>query len=63
MSRGPSAPFQNFSITQVTNLQFTHPGKMAPTAISPDSKFVLSIADDGRFQSLWLRNVPTGSVR
>jgi eukaryotic-like serine/threonine-protein kinase len=56
-----SAPFQNFSITQVTNLQFTHPGKPVPVAMSPDGKFVLSVADDGRVQSLWLRNVPTGS--
>lgn len=60
-NRTPSAPFQNFAITQVTNLQFTHYGKFAPVAISPDGKFVLSVADDGRVQSLWLRNVPTGS--
>jgi len=54
------APFQNFTITQVTTLQLTHPG-FHSAAISPDSKFVLSVADDGRVQSLWLRNVPTGS--
>jgi serine/threonine protein kinase len=60
-SRPASAPFQNFTITQVTNLQFTHPGKPVPVAISPDGKFVLSVADDGKVQSLWLRNVPTGS--
>jgi Tol biopolymer transport system component len=59
--RSPPTPFQNFTITQVTNLQLTHTGKMASAAISPDSKFVLSVADDGRVQSLWLRNVPTGS--
>jgi len=56
-----SAPFQNFTITQVTNLQLSNPGKMASAAISPDGKFVLSVADDGRVQSIWLRNVPTGS--
>jgi eukaryotic-like serine/threonine-protein kinase len=57
----PAAPFQNFTITQVTNLQLTSSGKLSSAAISPDSKFVLSVADDGRVQSLWLRNVPTGS--
>jgi Tol biopolymer transport system component len=61
LSRTASAPFQNFTIKQVTNLQFTHPGKPLPVAISADGKFVLSVADDGRVQSLWLRNVPTGS--
>jgi serine/threonine protein kinase len=57
----PSAPFQNFTITQVTNLQLTSSRKLSSAAISPDGKFVLSVADDGRVQSLWLRNVPTGS--
>ena len=60
-SRTASAPFQNFTITQTTNVQLSHPGKLAPVALSPDGKFVLSVADDGRVQSLWLRNVPTGS--
>jgi eukaryotic-like serine/threonine-protein kinase len=49
-------PFQNFTITQVTNS-----GKAAAAAISPDGKFVLSVMDDNGLQSLWLRNVPTGS--
>ncbi len=61
LSRTASAPFQNFTITQVTDLQLTHAGKLLSAGISPDSKFVLSVADDGRVQSLWLRNVPTGS--
>jgi eukaryotic-like serine/threonine-protein kinase len=59
--RSTLAPFQNFTITQVTNLQVSHPGNMASAAISPDGNFVLRVADDGRVQSLWLRNVPTGS--
>ena len=48
--------FQNFNITQVTDS-----GKAAAAAISPDGKFVLSVTDDNGLQSLWLRNVPTGS--
>jgi eukaryotic-like serine/threonine-protein kinase len=54
---GRSAPpFQNFSITQVTNN-----GKSALAAISPDGKYILSeIVDRGK-ASLWLRHVPTNS--
>ncbi len=56
----PAAPFQNFTITQITNTQVHNSGLLGSTAISPDAKFVLSVVDnDG--QSLWLRNVPTGS--
>jgi len=54
--RPAATPFQNFAIMQVTNS-----GKSALAAISPDGKFVLSVADDNGLQSLWLRNVPTGS--
>ena len=50
------APFQNFTIAQVTNL-----GKVTAAAISPDAKFVLSVNDDNGTQSLWLHNVPTAS--
>jgi serine/threonine protein kinase len=49
-------PFQSYTITQVTNS-----GKAALTAISPDGKYVLSAMADNGLQSLWLRNVPTGS--
>ena len=49
-------PFQKFTITQVTNS-----GKAAQAAISPDGKYVLIAIDDKGLQSLWLRNVPTGS--
>ena len=51
-----SMPFQNLTVTQVTTS-----GKAALTAISPDGKFVLSAIDDNGLQSLWLRNVSTGS--
>jgi serine/threonine protein kinase/Tol biopolymer transport system component len=51
-----AAPFQNFTVTQVTNS-----GKAALAAISPDGKYILSVLDDNGLQSLWLRNVPTAS--
>ena len=54
--RSASVPFQNFTITQVTNS-----GKARAAAISPDGKYVLSVLDDKGRQSLWLRNVATGS--
>jgi eukaryotic-like serine/threonine-protein kinase len=56
--RGKAAavPFQNFTITQVTNS-----GNVRYAAIAPDGKYVLSIVEDGGKMSLWLRNIPTGS--
>jgi len=56
LHRTVPAPFQNFTISQVTNS-----GKTAYTAISPDGRYVLSIVDENGLQSLWLRNIPTGS--
>ena len=44
------------TVTQVTNT-----GKALRAAISPDGKYVLNVQDDNGLQSLWLRNVPTGS--
>jgi eukaryotic-like serine/threonine-protein kinase len=49
-------PFENFTITQVTNN-----GKTIAAAISPDAKYLLSVLDDDGKQSLWLRHVPTNS--
>ena len=56
LNRQGPAPFQNFTITQVTNT-----GKAELAAISPDGKYVLNVQNDNGLQSLWLRNVPTGS--
>jgi serine/threonine protein kinase len=56
LHRGASAPFQNFSITQVTNSS-----RAAVAAISPDAKYVLTVMNDKGLNSLWLRNVATGS--
>jgi eukaryotic-like serine/threonine-protein kinase len=49
-------PFQNFSISQITNN-----GKSVLAAISPDGKYILSELVDSGKSSLWLRNVPTNS--
>ena len=49
-------PFQNFTITQLTNN-----GKVTAAAISPDSKYLLNVVAEGRGQSVWLRNLPTQS--
>ena len=51
-----NAPFQTFAITQVTST-----GKLLETAISPDGRFLLSVQSENGQQSLWLRNIPTGS--
>ena len=56
LHRSGPVPFQNFSITQVTNT-----GKALQAAISPDGKYVLNVQNDNGLQSLWLRNVATGS--
>jgi eukaryotic-like serine/threonine-protein kinase len=49
-------PFENFTITQVTNN-----GGTVAAAISPDGKYLLSVLEEGGKQSLWLRNLPTHS--
>ena len=54
--RSVSAPFQNFTITQVTNSS-----RAVVAAISPDAKYVLTVMNDKGLNSLWLRNVATGS--
>ena len=56
LRRPAGAPFQNFSITQLTNT-----GKVQNAAISPDGRFLLSVQSDNGNESLWLRNIPTGS--
>jgi eukaryotic-like serine/threonine-protein kinase len=57
LHRAAPAPFQKFNVTRVTDS-----GNVAGAAISPDAKYVLSVTDDNGQQSLWLRNVATGSV-
>ena len=56
LARPKATPFQNFSVNKVTET-----GKALRVAVSPDGKYILSVLADGAQQSLWLRNVPTGS--
>ena len=56
LRRPAVTPFQNFSITQLTNT-----GKVQNAAISPDGRFLLTVQSDNGNESLWLRNIPTGS--
>ena len=56
LSRAHLAPFQNFSVSKLTET-----GKAALVAISPDGKYILNVMNDNGQQSLWLRNVPTNS--
>jgi len=53
---GGTTPFQNFTISQITDT-----GKAEEAAISPDAKYVSNVQDDNGLRSLWLRNVATGS--
>ena len=55
-SRTRPAPFQNVSVSKVTET-----GKATLVAISPDGKYVLNVMDDNGQQSLWLRNVASSS--
>ena len=53
-------PFENFSVTKVTET-----GDAVYAAISPDGKYILSLVrakSDNGLASLWLRNVPTNSM-
>jgi eukaryotic-like serine/threonine-protein kinase len=54
--RGRSQPFQNFSVTRVTES-----GDAVLAAISPDGKYILSMIRTAGLASLTLRNVPTNS--
>jgi serine/threonine protein kinase len=56
LHRAATTPFQNFSIAQVTNSS-----RAVVAAISPDAKYVLTVMNDKGLNSLWLRNVATGS--
>jgi serine/threonine protein kinase/dipeptidyl aminopeptidase/acylaminoacyl peptidase len=56
LHRTRPAPFQNFSVTKVTDS-----GDAASAAISPDGKYILALMRSNGLASLWLRNVPTNS--
>jgi eukaryotic-like serine/threonine-protein kinase len=50
-------PFEKYVVARVTDS-----GDIQNTAISPDGKFILTVVTQQGQQSLWLRNLPTGSV-
>jgi serine/threonine protein kinase len=56
LTRTGPQPFRSFTITQITNT-----GKSMAAAISPDGKYILNVQKDNGLESLWLRNVATGS--
>jgi serine/threonine protein kinase len=56
LNRSRPLPFANFTISKITDT-----GRAGATAISPDGKFVLSVQKSNGEQSLWLRNIATGS--
>jgi eukaryotic-like serine/threonine-protein kinase len=55
--RNRTIPFQNFSVTKVTDS-----GNAAMVAISPDGKYILTLLHENGLASLQLRNLPTNSV-
>ena len=55
-TRSRPTPFQNFSVTKVTDT-----GSAVYAALSPDGKYILSLMRENGLASLWLRNVPTNS--
>jgi serine/threonine protein kinase len=56
VTRNRPAPFQNFTVTKVTDT-----GDAVSAALSPDGKYILSMMRNNGLTSLWLRNVPTNS--
>ncbi len=56
LTRGRHTPFQDISVTKVTDS-----GDAVLAALSPDGKYILSLTRKNGLASLWLRNVPTNS--
>jgi eukaryotic-like serine/threonine-protein kinase len=55
--RNRTVPFQNFSVTRVTDT-----GNAAMVAVSPDGKYLLTLIRENGLAGLQLRNVPTNSM-
>jgi eukaryotic-like serine/threonine-protein kinase len=51
----PATPFQTMKLTRVTTN-----GNVLRAAISPDGKYIAHVVDDGKGQSLWVKQVVTG---
>ena len=56
LGRNSRQPFKNFTMSQITNT-----GRAVAAAISPDAKYIVNAQNENGLQSLWLRNVGTGS--
>jgi len=56
LHRARATPFQNFTITQITNT-----GTAFRAAISPDGRLLLIVRNDKGLESLWLRDIVSGS--
>jgi serine/threonine protein kinase len=56
LSHSRPVPFQNSVVSKVTDT-----GNVRFAAVSPDGKYILSVVVDKGEESLWLRNIPTGS--
>ena len=56
LHRNAPVSFQNFTISQITNSN-----KAVVTAISSDARYLLTVLNDKGLNSLWLRNIATGS--
>jgi len=57
LNRSRPLPFANFTVSKITDT-----GRAGATAISPDGKFILSVQKGNGEESLWLRNIATGSA-
>jgi len=57
LTKNRALPFQNISVTKVTEN-----GNVTAVAISPDGKYILSLVRENGLASLLLRNVPTNSI-
>jgi serine/threonine protein kinase len=56
LNRSSPPPFQNFTIEQLTRT-----GRARLAAISPDGKYLLNVQVNNGMESMWLRNIATGS--
>ena len=57
----PRKPETNFSLQNMSFTRLTENGKAAQLAISPDGRYVAWVVRDGEKESLWVRQVATGS--
>ena len=57
LHRPPSIPFQNFTITKMTDT-----GNVQSAAISPDGKYLVHVIKDKSMSSLWMRHIATNSA-